>query len=127
MNKAYKVVFNEATGTYIAVAEFVTTKKKGGCKSSLKTVASVLMLSGALLGANDAMAAASTGAREPATRLALAKSHQEAMHCAHLVLPAKKIDQLQEQVWGADKARVLAYYQQHFPKLKLDANSIQCD
>ena len=61
MNKAYKVVFNEATGTYIAVAEFVTTKKKGGCKSSLKTVASVLMLSGALLGANDAMAAASTG------------------------------------------------------------------
>ena len=61
MNKAYKVVFNEATGTYIAVAEFVTTKKKGGCKSSLKTVASALMLSGALLGANDAMAAASTG------------------------------------------------------------------
>ena len=66
-------------------------------------------------------------AEDPATRLALAKSHQEAMHCAHLVLPAKKIDQLQEQVWGADKARVLAYYQQHFPKLKLDANSIQCD
>ena len=28
MNKAYKVVFNEATGTYIAVAEFVTTRKK---------------------------------------------------------------------------------------------------
>ena len=66
-------------------------------------------------------------AEDPATRLALAKSHQEAMHCAYLVLPAEKIDQLQEQVWGADKARVLAYYQQHFPKLKLDANSIQCD
>ena len=66
-------------------------------------------------------------AEDPATRLALAKSHQEAMHCANLVLSAKKIDQLQTQVWGADKARVLAYYQQHFPKLKLDANSIQCD
>ena len=66
-------------------------------------------------------------AEDSATRLALAKSHQEAMHCAYLVLPAEKIDQLQEQVWGADKARVLAYYQQHFPKLKLDANSIQCD
>ena len=66
-------------------------------------------------------------AEDPARRLVLAKSHQEAMHCAYLVLPAEKIDQLQEQVWGADKARVLAYYQQHFPKLKLDANSIQCD
>lgn len=66
-------------------------------------------------------------AEDPATRLALAKSHQEAMHCAYLVLPAEKIDQLQEQVWGADKARVLADYQQHFPKLKLDASSIQCD
>ena len=65
-------------------------------------------------------------AEDPATRLALAKSHQEAMHCAYLVLPAEKIDQLQEQAWGAAKARVLAYYQPHFPKLKLDANSIQC-
>ena len=55
------------------------------------------------------------------------KAEDPAMHCAYLVLPAEKIDQLQEQVWGADKARVLAYYQQHFPKLKLDVNSIQCD
>ena len=64
---------------------------------------------------------------DPAKRFAVAKSHQEAMHCANLVLSAKKIDQLQAQVWGADKARVLAYYQQHYPKLKLDASSIQCD
>ena len=61
MNRNYRVVYNQSTGTYVAVAEFVTAKKKGGCKSSLKTVASALMLSGALLGANDAMAAASTG------------------------------------------------------------------
>ncbi len=63
MNRNYRVVYNQSTGTYVAVAEFVTAKKKGGCKSSLKTVASVLMLSGALLGANDAMAAASKGER----------------------------------------------------------------
>ena len=61
MNRNYRVVFNQSTGTYVAVAEFVTAKKKGGCKSSLKTVASVLMLSGALLGTTDAWADASTG------------------------------------------------------------------
>ncbi len=42
MNRNYRVVYNQSTGTYVAVAEFVTAKKKGGCKSSLKTVASAL-------------------------------------------------------------------------------------
>ena len=61
-------------------------------------------------------------------KLAIAHENSVAMHCAHLHLSAKQIDQLQSQIFGEqEKVKILNDYDQHFPKLKLDATQIQCD
>jgi len=56
----------------------------------------------------------------------IAKENAIARHCAHLQLNEQQIEQLQEQVLGKDKQRILEIYDQQFPKLKIDINSIQC-
>ena len=51
-----------------------------------------------------------------------------AMHCANLHLNAKKIDQLQNQIFGEnEKNRILKKFNQEFPKPKLDVKMIQCE
>jgi hypothetical protein len=61
-------------------------------------------------------------------KLAIAHENSVAMHCANQHLSAKQIAQLQSQVFGEqEKIGILNYYDQHFPKLKLDATQIQCD
>lgn len=61
-------------------------------------------------------------------KLGISKENAIAMHCAQLKLSQKKIQQLQIQVFGADqKELVLNTFEQNFPKLKLDPNTIQCE
>ncbi|OTG81795.1 hypothetical protein [Acinetobacter sp. ANC 4648] len=51
-----------------------------------------------------------------------------AMHCAHLYLTDHKIQQLQSKIFGdAEKQAILEAYNQHFPKIKIDVNTIQCE
>lgn len=61
-------------------------------------------------------------------KLAIAKENSIALHCAQQHLSEHKIQQLQQQVFGQNQhARILAIYDQEFPKIKLDVNSIQCE
>ena len=61
-------------------------------------------------------------------KLNISKENSIALHCAHLHLSAKQIDQLQNQIFDEkDKERILKKYDQEFPKLKLDSSTIQCE
>lgn len=60
-------------------------------------------------------------------KLAIAKDNSIAMHCAQQHLTESQISQLQQQIFGDDKQRILEIYDQKFPKLKLDVNAIQCE
>ena len=60
-------------------------------------------------------------------KLAIAKDNSIAMHCAQQHLTESQISQLQQQIFGDDKQRILDIYDQKFPKLKLDVNAIQCE
>lgn len=69
----------------------------------------------------------SFSAKDEAARFAIAEENQTAMHCASLRLSQKKIEQLQHQIFGADREHALQNYQQQAPLLKLDEKSIQCE
>ena len=61
-------------------------------------------------------------------KLTIAKENSMALHCAQQSLSEDKIQQLQQQVFGKDDlARILNLYYQQFPKIKLDANTIECE
>ena len=60
-------------------------------------------------------------------KIDIAKENAIAMHCAQQHLSANKIEQLQTVIFTDDKLRILTTFDQQFPKLKLDAKSIQCD
>ncbi|AXQ23070.1 hypothetical protein BEN71_13725 [Acinetobacter wuhouensis] len=60
-------------------------------------------------------------------KLEIAKDNSIAMHCAQQHLTESQISQLQQQIFGDDKQRILDIYDQKFPKLKLDVNAIQCE
>ncbi|RZG82113.1 hypothetical protein EXE10_12360 [Acinetobacter sp. WCHAc060033] len=60
-------------------------------------------------------------------KLTIAKDNSIAMHCAQQHLTESQISQLQQQIFGDDKQRILDIYDQKFPKLKLDVNAIQCE
>lgn len=61
------------------------------------------------------------------TKLALAKQRQTALACAHNHVSDNKINQLQQQVFGTEQARILTRYEQEFPRIKLDVAHMQCD
>ena len=61
-------------------------------------------------------------------KLSISKENSIALHCAHLHLSAKQIDQLQNQIFDTEeKERILKKYDQEFPKIKLDSSTIQCE
>lgn len=60
-------------------------------------------------------------------KLDIAKENSIAMHCAQMHLTDHQIGKLQKQIFGEDTQRILGIYDQQFPKLKLDANMIQCE
>ena len=61
-------------------------------------------------------------------KLSISKENSIALHCAHLHLSAKQIDQLQNQIFDIEeKERILKKYDQEFPKIKLDSSTIQCE
>ena len=61
-------------------------------------------------------------------KLSISKENSIALHCAHLHLSAKQIDQLQNQIFDKEeKERILKKYDQEFPKIKLDSSTIQCE
>ncbi|WP_202898914.1 ESPR-type extended signal peptide-containing protein, partial [Kingella kingae] len=59
MNHTYRVVYNESTNTYVAVAEFEPSKGKS--KSSKKAIAAAIALAAAQLVPLTAQAAVSIG------------------------------------------------------------------
>ena len=61
-------------------------------------------------------------------KLEISKLNSIAMHCAQQYVSTKKINELQNQVFKHDsKERILTKFDQEFPKIKLDINSIECD
>ena len=61
-------------------------------------------------------------------KLSISKENSIALHCAHLHLSAKQIDQLQNQIFDTEeKETILKKYDQEFPKIKLDSSTIQCE
>ena len=61
-------------------------------------------------------------------KLSISKENSIALHCAHLHLSAKQIDQLQNQIFDTEeKERILKKYDQEFLKIKLDSSTIQCE
>ena len=61
-------------------------------------------------------------------KLSISKENSIALHCAHLHLSAKQIDQLQNQIFDEQqKEKILKKYEQEFPKIKLDSSMIQCE
>lgn len=61
-------------------------------------------------------------------KFAIAKENSIAMHCALQHVSQQKVQQLQQQVFDPnDLARILKIYEQQFPKIKLDAQQIQCE
>ena len=61
-------------------------------------------------------------------KLDIAKENSIALQCAQQHLNTHKIQQLQQQVFDQkNMQRILTIYDQQFPKIKLDANSIQCE
>ena len=48
MNRNYRVVFNQSTGTYVAVAENTTARKKS--KTTVKTIVTALGVSAVMMG-----------------------------------------------------------------------------
>ena len=48
MNRNYRVVYNQSTGTYVAVAENTTARKKS--KTTVKTIATALSVSAVMMG-----------------------------------------------------------------------------
>ena len=61
-------------------------------------------------------------------KIIISKENAIAMYCAQLNLSNQKIEQLQTQIFGkVEKKFILESFEQNFPKLKLDASSIQCD
>ena len=61
-------------------------------------------------------------------KLSISKENSIALHCAHLHLSAKQIDQLQNQIFDTEeKERILKKYDQEFQKIKLDSSTIQCE
>ena len=58
----------------------------------------------------------------------IAKENSIALHCAQQHVSLDKIQQLQQQIFGKDdQMRILNVYDQQFPKIKLDAQKIQCE
>ena len=51
MNRNYRVVFNQSTGTYVAVAENATARKKS--KTTVKTIATALAVSALMMGVSS--------------------------------------------------------------------------
>ncbi|KYQ70539.1 hypothetical protein AZH43_04160 [Acinetobacter pragensis] len=66
-------------------------------------------------------------AKDDSARFSIAKQNQIALHCAHLYVSDKKIAQLQQQIFGDEKALILERYHQLAPAFKLDEKSIQCE
>lgn len=61
-------------------------------------------------------------------KLEISKDNTIAMICARRYVTEHKITQLQNQVFGSDeKVSILKQYEQQFPKVKLDAQSIICE
>ena len=61
-------------------------------------------------------------------KLTVAKENAIALHCAHLHASEQKIQQLQDQIFEAErKATILKIFDEQFPKVKLDSTSIQCE
>ena len=61
-------------------------------------------------------------------KLSISKENSIALHCAHLHLSAKQIDQLQNQIFDEQqKEKILKKYEQEFPKIKLDSSMLQCE
>ena len=60
-------------------------------------------------------------------KINIAQENAIAMHCAQQHLTESQINQLQQQIFGKEKQKILAIYDQQFPKLKLDSNAIQCE
>ena len=61
-------------------------------------------------------------------KLEISKDNTIAMICARRHLTEYKITQLQNQVFGKDeRVSILEQYEQQFPKVKLDAESIICE
>ncbi len=59
MNRNYRVVFNQSTGTYVAVAENTSARKKS--KTTVKTIIASLSVSAMLMGASSAAHASFVG------------------------------------------------------------------
>ena len=65
---------------------------------------------------------------KPDQKLAIAKENTIALHCANLHVSQRKIEQLQDHIFEADrKAVILKQMDEQFPKVKIDVNSIQCE
>ena len=61
-------------------------------------------------------------------KLEISKDNTIAMICARRHLTEHKIIQLQNQVFGKDeRVNILEQYEQQFPQVKLDAQSIICE
>ena len=60
-------------------------------------------------------------------KLQIAKDNSIALHCAQQHLSDRQIGELQQQIFGDEKQRILNIYDQKFPKLKIDVNAIQCE
>ena len=57
----------------------------------------------------------------------IAKENSIAMHCAYAHVSDKKITALQKQIFGDEQSKILNLYNQQFPKIKLDTQSIHCE
>ncbi len=62
-----------------------------------------------------------------AQKFSIAKENSIAMHCAQQHLTESQISQLQQQIFGKEKQKILTIYDQQFPKIKLDVQTIQCE
>ncbi|OTG66809.1 hypothetical protein [Acinetobacter silvestris] len=61
-------------------------------------------------------------------KIQIARENSIAMYCAELHLSQRKIKQLQNIIFDeAEQQLIFTFYDQKFPKIKLDINNIQCD
>lgn len=64
---------------------------------------------------------------DAAKRLEITSQNQIAMYCAQQHVSARKIQQLQNHLYGAETQFILQRFEQLAPQIRLDPTQIQCE